>query len=244
MSRFALNARQRGLAMLAVAALVAIPHPAGAMPLHQAAKGYFMIGWAGLDLDDLNTDLGRHGYPRFGEDFLALGGGGHWIAGRFMIGGHGTAFLLGSEDVAVSGTNYHMGLRSGAGFLDLGFVAFQPDGWSIAPLVGIGGGGMTLDLEQRSAPTFDDVLTDPGRSSHVTQSGFLVDVGVQTDVQFVNRSAGVAYGGPVLGLRVGYTFAPYVGNWSLEGTEINGGPENGLTGWHVHLLLGFGAGRY
>ena len=117
------SARRVLLATLAAAALSATALPAA--PLYQGGKGYFMIGWSGADLGDLNDALRAQGYPRFAEDLLSLGGGGHAVLGRFVIGGHGHGFVVGDEDANIGGTNYHMQLHSGAGFFDLGVVAHQ-----------------------------------------------------------------------------------------------------------------------
>ena len=69
----------------------------------------------------------------------------------------------------------------------------------------------------------------------------MIDAGVQADMQFATRHMGSHRGGPVLGLRVGYVFAPFIGDWHLDDNSIAGGPEVGLTGPYVTVLLGFGA---
>jgi hypothetical protein len=52
-------------------------------------------------------------------------------------------------------------------------------------------------------------------------------------------------GGPTLGVRGGWVLSPIHGDWSLDGREILGGPDLGITGPYVRLFIGFGSlGRH
>ena len=119
-------------------------------------------------------------------------------------------------------------------------MAWSRHGSTFTPLLGLGGGGLQLEILEHGVPSFDDVLRDPGRSSRLSTSAFLVDVGASVDFMLTTRQMGSARGGPVFGLRAGYVFAPYKGDWRLESNDVIGGPEVGLTGAYVRLLLGAG----
>jgi hypothetical protein len=210
------------------------------MPYQHGGKGYFMLGWTGLELDDLNTALEAQGYPGFGKDFLTIGGGGHAMLGRLVLGGHGHAFRGGDETVSLGGINYNTSLDGGAGFFDMGFIAYAHDGFTLTPMVGLGGGGYELEILEREAPTFNEVLQDPGRSSRMSNSAFLIDAGAQFDFIITGGHRRHGRGGILLGVRAGWVFAPWVGNWSLESQEIAGGPDVGPTGPYVRFLIGGG----
>jgi hypothetical protein len=240
-----------GAVALAVAALLAggtLPDPAGAEETgprarERGGKGYFMIGWAGLDLDELNDALAARGYQRFGADYLSLGGGGHSVLGRFVVGGQGHGLLGGDGDARIGGRDYQSRLRAGAGFFDVGVVALSRGGFSLTPLVGIGAGGFELRIRERTAPSFDDVLVDPGRAARLANVALLVDLGVTADfVLHLGRDRRVQ-GGPVFGIRAGYVLAPASGGWRLEDQEVAGGPKLGITGPYVRVLLGGGGVR-
>ena len=47
-------------------------------------------------------------------------------------------------------------------------------------------------------------------------------------------------GGMVLGVRAGYTFSPFKGDWNMDDLEISGAPETGITGPYIRLMIGGG----
>jgi hypothetical protein len=204
-------------------------------------KGYFAIGWSALDLDPLNDALVASGYPRFSEDFLSLGGGGYGVIGHFVIGGQGHAYLGEGRDATLGAQNYRSDLVAGMGFLDLGWVLWSGGRGRLTPLVGLGGGGLSVEIEELAAPTFGQVLAQPGHRSDLSTGGFLLDLGADFDV-LLGRHFEEHHGGFLLGVRAGWILAPIHGGWQLEGRDIAGGPDIGMTGPYVRILLG-GGGR-
>lgn len=203
-------------------------------------SGGFMIGWGQLDLGPLNDQLVANGYSPFREDFLTLGGGGHAYLGRFVIGGQGHAYLTESKDVTLPAGNFSTDLSAGMGFVDLGWVVYSTDTFSFAPMVGLGGGGLALEIDALSAPTFEDVLDNPGHRSRLETGGFLLDLGLSAELVVTGEDS---HGGPVVGIRAGWVLTPIEGDWAVEGREVLGGPDLGVTGPYVRLLLGFGKVR-
>jgi len=233
----------RALALAGAATFAVAPafETAGATNLQHGGKGYFMIGWTGLELDDLNRSLNAQGYPGFAKDYLTIGGGGHAVIGRLVLGGHGHAYLGSDESVNLGGINYNTSLDGGAGFFDMGVLAWTHHAFSVTPMVGLGGGGYEIEINERSAPTFDDVLRDPGRSARVSNGAFLIDTSAQFDFIITgDRHHHRGRGGILVGIRAGWVFAPWVGNWQLDNTEIAGGPDVAPTGPYVRFLLGGG----
>lgn len=203
-----------------------------------AGRGFFQAGYIGLDMDDLNASLVGAGYPSLDGTFLTLGGGGYGHHGRFLIGGEGHG-LLGSEETTVGGAR-QLDPSGGYGLFRLGYMAFSRSGLDVFPVFGIGGGGMSLKISERSAPTFDDVLADPERSSTLSTGMFLLDLSLAVHYRVrVERSDEGDGGGLLLGLQTGYTFAPGDPSWDLD--EINsvaGGPDLQIEGFYIRLSLG------
>jgi hypothetical protein len=106
--------------------------------------------------------------------------------------------------------------------------------------VGIGAGGMTLETIERSTPSFDEVVSEPRRTSNVSVGGLLMQVGLGAEVILRSSPASRGLG---LGVRGGYIFAPATGEWALEGTELASGPDLDLSGFYVRFNLGGFGGR-
>lgn len=203
-------------------------------------KGWFGIGWAGLDIDPLRDELVAAGYPRLSSDFLSLGGGGYFMWGRLLLGGHGDGYISDDREVTRLTGPYEITLTGGSGFFDVGYAIVRSGGLDLAPMIGLGGGGYLLEIEDRDSVTFGQVLQDPGRSSHLAIGGFLIDFAASLEYHFRFGDDGddEAHGGPLVGIRAGYTIAPWVSDWTLERREISGGPEVGVEGPYVRVVVG------
>ena len=202
-------------------------------------KGYFMIGWSSLDLAPLNEVLVPNGYPTFSEDFMSLGGGGHAVLGRLVLGGQGHGYLAQGHDAVLPAGNYRTSVAGGAGFFDVGLVLWSRGSTTFTPMVGLGGGGIELDIRELSSPSFSEVLAQPGRRSKLNTGGFLLDLGASLD-RILDGGRGYGYGGPLIGVRAGWVLAPFPGHWQLHGQDVAGGPELGFTGPYVRFMFGGG----
>jgi len=198
--------------------------------------GYFMFGGSTIDIDKLNSRLASKGYPKFSDNFISIGGGGHGIINRIIIGGEGHGLI---SDELSSG-NYKTFLTAGYGFFDLGYIVFSTGALNIYPILGFGGGGMSLEILRRDSPTFDEVLDNPGRNTELSTGGFLLNVALGADYLLVLGKDEKGLGGIVVGIRVGYTYSPIKGDWDLDGNDISGGPKVGITGPYIRLMFGGG----
>lgn len=195
-----------------------------------------MVGRSVLDLDDLNATLEDAGYANVDDSFISFGGAGYGIVGRVIVGGEGQAL---AGDDATSGS-YVTSIEAGYGLFDLGYLLVSSGGLNLYPMIGVGAGGMSLRIRERGEPSFDEVLADPRRGSELSNWGLLVSLDLGADYLVVLGEDNEGAGGIALGVRVGYTFAPYTSEWSLEDTEIPEGPDVGITGPHVRLMIGGG----
>lgn len=200
-------------------------------------RGYFQAGFMMLDLDDLNASLSDAGYPALDDRFLTLGGAGYGSRGRLLIGGEGLG-ILGQEETTTDGS-HNLSVNGGMGLFRLGYLAFTDEGFELFPSLGIGGGGMSLKIAERSSPSFDDVLGDPGRSSTLTTGMLLVDASLGLNYRFVTGSDDGRAHGILLGVEGGYTYSPWDSGWDLDGVnDVAGGPELRIEGFHVRVSIG------
>lgn len=227
---------------------VAIPLlPGGAAPLSAqelpGGRGAFQVGFQGSDLSGLNARLTQAGYPSFDDGFLTLGGFGWGRVGRVLIGGEGHG-MLPREETTADGT-YRTRLTGGYGFFNLGYLAHSGRRLDLYPIAGVGGGGMVLDVVERSSPTFDDVLDDPARSSRLTSGTLLLSAALGGDLRLghprrSHRDRGDGDGGGLfVGIRTGWVWAPGDTEWELdELNDVAGGPTAGLEGFFIRISLG------
>jgi hypothetical protein len=201
-----------------------------------AGMGYFMFGTNIIDLGPLNSRLESKGYPKFSDNFFSLGGGGHGIINRVIIGGEGHAL---ATRKTTSGS-YKMSIGAGYGFFNLGYIVYKTKDLRVYPLLGLGGGGMDLQIMEKGSPSFDEILDNPKRSAKLSTDGFLFSLALGTDYLLKLGRDEKGEGGLVFGLRIGYTFAPIKGDWSMDGIDISGGPQVGITGPYIHLMIGGG----
>jgi hypothetical protein len=193
-------------------------------------------------MDELDTALGAAGLPSLSRDYLTLGGAGYGTRGRFLIGGEGHA-LLGRKETTAGGAR-QLSADGGFGLFRVGYLALSVGALDVYPIFGIGGGGTSLKIAERSAPTFDDVLTDPERSATLSAAVFLLDVAAAANYRVtINQEEDGRVGGFLLGVQVGYTFAPAQSAWTLDGiNDVAAGPDFRIQGPYVRLSIG-GWGR-
>lgn len=197
--------------------------------------GFFAIGGAWPDTEELDTALDAAGYPTFGGGALTLGGGGYGIhRGRILVGGEGYGVIAGED--AFDGRTVTFG--GGYGLFNIGYLLTPTPATRVYPLLGIGGGGSTLRIgAQATADSFGGILANPGRSSQVTRGSFLLSFGLGAEYRLHPDGHGL-----MVGVRAGVLVAPFTSAWHLEDSAIEGGPDASLAGPFVVFTIG-GAGR-
>jgi opacity protein-like surface antigen len=205
-------------------------------------RGSFQIGYLRLDLDDLDSALDGAALPSIGEDFLTMGGAGFASRGRFLFGGEGHAVLGAGETTAGGGRQ--LNVSGGYGMFRVGYLVLTGDAFDVYPLFGLGGGAMSLKIAERFAPTFDQVIADPETSSVLSNAQFVLDVGLGASYRITMSGRENRFGGILLGVHAGYSFAPAQSAWSLDGTnDVAGGPDLRIQGPYVRLSVGGWARR-
>jgi len=199
-------------------------------------KGYFMVGFGKLDLGSLNSRLKAKNYPEFKENYVSLGGGGHAVIGKLIIGGDGEGHITTETTYG----NQNNSLEVGYGFFDIGYILLSSKNLQIYPLIGIGGGGIELQIVEKGASEFDDILDNPKRMSKISTGGLLMQFCLGADYLLSFNGNEGSIGGLVFGVRIGYKFTPIKSNWSMENLEISNGPELGITGPFIRIMFGGG----
>lgn len=195
--------------------------------------GFFAIGANLTNLDPLNDQLTQAGYPTFATEMLSIGGGGYGVAaGQLLIGGEGYGLITG--DKSYQGRN--LSVDGGYGLFNLGYLFRPIQNLHVYPLLGFGGGGLSLEIGSTGAETFDDVLDTPNRSATLEKSSLLLSLGAGAEYEFSKPEGG----GVRLGLRAGYLLAPYEESWQLGENNLSGGPNVSIGGPFLRLTVGGG----
>lgn len=197
-----------------------------------ALRVYALGGWAEADVDELNARLAAlpEPYTPVEDDMLVLGAGLHVRSGRLILGAEG-AVMASLEEAEVADTR-RASFSGFYGALTAGFSILQTAGFDAYPFIQLGGAGGTLEVQERGDPSWDDVLTDPGRSSML--STFTVYGAGGLSLEYAFR------GGFFLGLRGSWAYTPASDSWTDEEGDVLGGPEVDLSGPNLRLMIGFG----
>lgn len=204
--------------------------------------GYLALGSIELDVDALNDRLRPVGLPEVSSTAFTLGGGGHGIRGRVLLGGEGHGFLASDETTPDGSTGVRLG--GGYGLFTVGWELYRGDRLALYPKGGVGAGGYSLQIGPREVPRFDDVVADPARSTTLNHGGFLASLGVRAEVALgERRRRGQPRTGPVLGVEVASVQGLGSWGWSTEWGEVTRGPDAAWDGVHLRFTLGGGGRR-
>jgi hypothetical protein len=203
------------------------------------AKLLFDIGYIRYGLTDLNKALQAKGYSPFSEHNLLLGGSLQLIFWQFLSE---FSFDAGINAPSLNDT-FIANMSAGHFLLNFGYQFKPLPQLSIYPLVGVGLGFLDLTFRQRGVlPSFDEVLSNPGRQGHISNLLLTLNAGLGIDWK--------TDWGFQLGLRGGYLWTPPSNWWQLQdvsndnsqnnnGQPLAGGPDISLSGPYAKLMVGF-----
>jgi hypothetical protein len=210
----------------------------GAVEEAPEGRGFFMVGLQRLDVGSLNEGLAGAGFPRFSDSALTLGGGGMGVVGPLLLGGEGHG-VLGSEESSADGA-FQTRLGGGYGMLTVGYDLLPDQPGSLYPMMGFGAGAMSVRIDERGAPSFDDLLMEPRRGVEVSRVSFLMMVALGGDYLFGVGSMGPELAGIALGMRLGYMTSVAQRSWSTEVGSVAGGPDLAPEGPFIRFQVGGG----
>jgi hypothetical protein len=200
-------------------------------------------GAAMIDMGPVNDRLESAGPGRLYPNnlpilFPILGGQGFGLFNRFLIGGSGAGLL--SRSVDESGDRQIS--ASGAwGTFDFGYQLIRVNGFLLAPVLSLGGYGMTVTASDKGSTSFADAL-QTNHSTSLTNNGFLTGVSLVSKMIVIGKDAHEAHArsGWSLGVRVGGLYGIPLRGWKSDGAKVNGDPPFGLRGGYAALSLGVG----
>jgi hypothetical protein len=218
------------------------PAPTSATPklVGVSAFGGAMV----VDMGSINDRLTANGYSnKLPLVFPILGGQGFGLFGHFLIGGSGAGLLARSVDGKdVNGSATKVSASGAWGTFDFGYQLLRVNGFLLAPVISLGGYGMDVSINSKSADSFDNAVNNPTRGSNLTNNGFLTGISLVAKTIVIGRNAHVAdaRSGWALGLRVGGLYGIPSHGWRSDGADISGGPAFGLRGGYAALSIGAG----
>jgi membrane-associated protease RseP (regulator of RpoE activity) len=191
--------------------------------------GYFGPGFTFFKYDDLNTLFTQHGMDLIEKQQFVFSGGGWGQGKRIRIGGYG----IGGAKI-VSNDSLDIEVGYGAGFFELGYAIVNKINFMLTPLVGIGGGGLSMKITPKyNRPTsLTGLINSPWGVAKVSKGGIAMYPGLAIDIPF---------GFVGITLKGGYMWSPMNGPWTLENLgSIGNQPDLKLNGPFATVGIMFG----
>ena len=195
------------------------------------SKGaYFMVGMDMPVISELNTMLTDNEYPELKNQLISYGFGVHVPVKERIMLGFEWHWLYGKE-VTNNDESVKSSLSTNYWFFNLGYYVVSVANLNVYPFIGVGNGEMTLTMVDVVVPNFDEILDEPSGVTRLSTGGFLLNPSLGVDYTFRNL---------IIGIRGGYIFDPFTGDWKMEDADVSGGPDEGITGPFARIILGFG----
>ena len=213
----------------------------------ESGKWYFQFGAGKLDTKNLTTSLERAGYSvvtrsplnNLADSFISFGLGTHGVINGVLIGWELNG--LTSRETTNAANSYRVSVGGGYGFVDVGYMAYSMEGLDIYPVIGIGGGGLRLNVVSRRTLSFQQVMDTPEQAVQLNTGGFLLNPSLGVDYMLSLSGDDKRESGVVFGLRIGYVLAPLKGAWKMDGLDVSGGPQASPAGPYARLTVGLGS---
>ncbi len=235
--------KRSGMVLTAVAVLLGSLSPARASTPDVRGMGYLSIGLSHVRAGALQGRLDRTGlgYPSQPANHVSLGGGAAYFSRNLVLGLEGFVLLSPLR----TGASFRTSLSGLGGVLQVGYALVKTDRFALFPLIGFGGGAFTWKAQRQTIPSsFEDVIRGPELGVSLLNASFLLPGALGADYWFPFNSAERPTGAIVIGLRVGYAYSPFGGNWEVgmvkETLELEGAPRFGINGPYLRLVIGGG----
>ena len=195
--------------------------------------GYFTFSNEMINLNELNQSLEQSGFGSFGTSMPSWGGGGMFVLGNFMIGGQGAGYFSQTK----TSDNSAAQLSAGYGQASVGYLFRTTKRSILYPVVGIGGGGMDLNMGPNSSPgEFSQQLKSPSGMMNASAGGWFLTA----ELTFNHFFLASELQGFFVGARAGYRYSPEAWTFGTNGQAFNDSPGVNLNGLYLTLLLGGG----
>jgi hypothetical protein len=198
--------------------------------------GGINIGAIHFDPSGFNQFLPQD-YPQLTGDFLSLGGDGYFMYENIIIGGSGHG-LYGDE---IRFNQQKANIGGGMGFFQIGYDFLHKEHLKFYPLIGLGGGGMTMTFSTVGNQPKNDVVQGNADGNYlqtdISWGSFMIDLGIGFDFFPETEGGGSS---PRLGIRAGYQFTPSNVDFRYAGGPITGATAYALNGYYFRIIMGGG----
>lgn len=205
--------------------------------------GAFSVGYGNMDVSNMHKFVPAN-TKSFDNNHFVIGGEGHAIINRIVIGGQG----YGMQGNSLSTDNTNINLSGGLGTFDMGYVIMDRATWKLYPVLGLGGGSYGIRIyDNKNVPLSELNNSNTYHSINISQSYFVADLSLNLNFfPFISNEAinSGNYGGFLTGIKVGYVYSLPGSKWNYGGGDVTGGPDFGLNMFYVKVLIGgFGCHR-
>ena len=225
---------------LSLSLLLLLAHSALAQKTkYYGGVGGFDVGTMNVNMDGFNQFL-PEGYPQLSGDFLTLGGDGYFMFENFIFGGYGHG-LWGDQKRF---QRQQITIGGGMGFFQFGYAFLATDKIKLYPFLGLGGGGMTMNVSAIDRQAKDDITNGVQNNQYletnISWGSYMFDLGVGLDYMPPSEPGGPGGNGARLGLRAGYQFSPSNADFRYSGGLIDGANDFAFSGFYFRIIMGGG----
>lgn len=205
--------------------------------------GAFTVGYGYMDVSKLH-DFVPANIRKFDNNHLVIGGEGHAVINKVLIGGQG----YGMQGNSLSTDNANINLSGGLGTFDMGYMIVDKATYKFYPILGLGGGSYGIRIsDNKNVPLSDLNNSNTYHTINVSQSYFVADLSLNLNFfPFISdeQISSGNYGGFLVGIKAGYIYSLPGSKWNYGGADITGGPDFGLNMFYVKVMIGgFGCHR-
>jgi hypothetical protein len=209
------------------------PNSQACGPQYCGGFGYFTFSSEMINTSELNHSLEQSGYAAFGPSMPSWGGGGMFVIHNFMIGGQGAGYFGQQRSSDISTAD----LRGGYGQASIGYLFRTTKRSVLFPVIGIGGGGMTLNTGPNSSPgDFSQQLKSPSGTLSASAGGWFLTA----ELTFNHFFLASELQGFFIGARAGYRYSPESWKFTNNGNAYGNSPGINMNGLYLTLLIGGG----
>jgi hypothetical protein len=196
--------------------------------------GGFTIGYNYLDVSAFDQFLPEN--QSLQPNHLSIGGYGNSFIGKFVVGGGGTG--MHGSDITTDSLNISAG--GGQGTFNVGYLLFKKNNTLLYPLLGIGGGGYSVNIARNNNVPAEEIKDDSFREVDIGTGYFVFDVSLNLNLIPIPQQSdqSLGYGGIMTGLQVGYTSSFSESGFSYSGGNITGASTFRPQMFYVKLVIG------
>lgn len=197
--------------------------------------GGFNVGYGNFNVSKLQEFLPSD-FKSLNNDHLLLGGHGYSFLGNLVIGGSGMGVIGNS----INSSGLKVNVNGGFGTFDIGYLVINKEALKVYPVVGFGGGGFGINVARNEDVSVSEVKNSPGREINISKGGFIFNFSANLSFVPVLKydEEENTYGGFMAGIKAGYLYQLPSSNWSYSGGDVTDGPDFGLNGPYITLVIG------